>query len=349
MRVLKFGGSCLQDGVGLPRVVERVVAAGEPTVVVLSALKGVTDRLRSPTSADLEPLRATHARLLVPLSGAPRAQAEAALEAASAELAELVAAPPTPARADRLLGWGERTLTALARAHFAQRGHPVEHLEGAAAGLVTDATHGHARLLPEARERARAALADVGTVLVPGFVGQTPSGVWTTLGRGGSDTTAAFLGVALDAPVILYKDTALLSADPAWVPEARVLSAVDPRAALALAEAGLPAIAADALRLADGRPLEVRAFHGQDRSVIAPDAPPVPAVAWVRTSAQEARVSLLGVAPAATSRAQGCLEAAGVSAHAVPGAANAWVVPLDACPGAVRALHRAFVGHAASA
>jgi len=361
MRVLKFGGSCLQDGSGLARVVELVEATPAPLCVVVSALQGVTDRLRdlafaagSGATPDVTPLLDAHARLLEPLAGPHREIAGRELEALRLELIQALNAVreggATPPLLDPVLGWGERASARLALAHLAQAGLEASLRVGAAAGVVTDAGFGHARFRPEAAARARELLAGETRVVVPGFVGQTPDGAWTTLGRGGSDTTAAFLGLALDAPVTLWKDTALLSADPQLVPDARVLRAVDPHDALELATAGLPAIAADALELVRrDHPLEVRAFLGEAHSQIAAGATAT-AVVWVAHEPGRVRVTLVGAPgePATLdARAVDCLRAAGVEAAAgalTPSGRNhAWSVPAAAYPAAVRALHRAFV------
>ncbi|MCA8920903.1 MAG: hypothetical protein KDD82_03775, partial [Planctomycetes bacterium] len=143
MRVMKFGGSCLQDGSGLPQVVARVRAAGPPLCVVVSAFKGVTDQLRdlahaaaAGASPDLTLLTRAHARLLEGLGPEARATGEPALAALLRELegtlSEVRAQGATPPRLDRVLGWGERACAQPALAHLAQAGVDAELRVGAA-------------------------------------------------------------------------------------------------------------------------------------------------------------------------------------------------------------------------
>ncbi len=279
---MKFGGSCLQSRAGLVRMTALVAAEPRPLVIVLSALKGVTDALYALTDAaargepaDVGPLRARHEEALLDLAGEHRRQAEAALAPLFGELERclggvLALGEATERTRDRVVGLGERLSVALAAAHLAQAGIPAAVRAGAEAGILTTDEPGDARLLPGAAAAARSALGDPAAAVVwvvPGFVGQDARGRWTTLGRGGSDTTATFLAAALGGVAILWKDTqGLLTADPRVVARPRVLGRLEYLDALELAHYGLPAIAEKAIHPARraGAPIEIRSFLDAD-------------------------------------------------------------------------------------
>src|SRR5436305_3047032 len=108
---------------------------------------------------------------------------------------------PHPREMDMLLSTGERISCALAAMVINDLGHQAISLTGSQAGIVTDASHTKARILEVRADRIRAALDDGKIVLVAGFQGVSTSADVTTLGRGGSDTTAAALAAALGADV----------------------------------------------------------------------------------------------------------------------------------------------------
>ncbi|MCW8137423.1 MAG: aspartate kinase [Planctomycetota bacterium] len=274
---MKFGGSCLQSREGLLRMTELIRSEPRPLIIVLSALKGVTDALLALTeeagrgaTPDVGPLRRRHAEVLEVLRGAPRATAEretgALLDELERTLGGIAAVGEVPDRTrDRVLGLGERLSVVLARAHLEQEGIPAELHVGAAAGMLTTDEPGDARLLPRAAELMRARFAGDRDVVhvVPGFVGQDEAGRWTTLGRGGSDTTATALAGALGGVAILWKDTTgLLTADPRVVDDPLVIDRAHYLDALELAHYGLPAIAEKAIQPARraGVPIEIRSF-----------------------------------------------------------------------------------------
>jgi aspartate kinase len=231
MRVLKFGGTSLGVLAQCLRALEivRERAAADPLVVV-SALSGATNTLvelcrtadsRSLLLGTLELRHLEHAR---------------ALEVDSSEVLALLAelrADPALARAevpmpradrDRVLAFGERLSAALFAAALSARGVPARAVHAGEAGLVTDDRFGNAHPLPEAADRLRVSLAMRASVpVVTGFLGATLDGRTTTLGRGGSDYSAAYIGSALGADEIqIWTDTSgMLSADPRVVPEAR--------------------------------------------------------------------------------------------------------------------------------
>lgn len=230
MRVLKFGGT----SVGIPSHCERaleIVAAcrAADPVVVVSALSGVTNTLvdlcrersrRPELLAKLEERHLAHARALgVPLDVvAPR------LASLRADPALLRTEALLRAERDRILAYGERLAAALFAAALTVRGFPARAVHAGEAGLVTDDHFGQAHPLPEAPERLRASFREgAGIAVFTGFIGSTRDGRTTTLGRGGSDYSAAYIGAALGADEIqIWTDTSgMLSADPRVVPEAR--------------------------------------------------------------------------------------------------------------------------------
>ncbi len=241
MLILKFGGTSVGNLAHCERALEivRERVAADP-IVVVSALSGVTNTL-------VELCRAgdSRAKLLATLGERHTAHARSlGLDpmVVSLLLAELHA-DPAFARADvpivradrdRVLAFGERLSAALFAAALSARGVPARAVHAGEAGLVTDDRFGQAHPLPEADARLRAGLADRARVpVVTGFIGATTDGRTTTLGRGGSDYSAALIGAALGATEIqVWTDTSgMLSADPRVVPEAR------PVARLSFAEA----------------------------------------------------------------------------------------------------------------
>lgn len=230
MRVLKFGGT----SVGSPEAFRNAVglvrrAAAADPVVVVSALAGVTDLLvrmtREPQSrtALVQQIRDRHMSQAreVEIDGAVLASGLAELES---DVRMLPGAALDPKQADRVLSHGERLSAVLFAAGLEQQGVQARAVVAGDAGLVTDERFGAAHPLPEAASRLRAGLAARPPVpVVTGFLGRTLGGDTTTLGRGGSDFTAAILGAALGAGEIqIWTDTnGMMSADPRIVPEAR--------------------------------------------------------------------------------------------------------------------------------
>src|SRR6202167_2837040 len=188
--VMKFGGTSVADAERIKRAAARIVAkreAGHSVVVVLSARGKTTDELIS--------------------------------------MAEEVSAAPDPREMDMLLSTGERISCALCAMAIDDLGHRAISLTGSQAGIVTDESHTKARIVDVRAERILAALAEDNIVLVAGFQGVSTSRDVTTLGRGGSDTTAVAVAAAIGADVCeIYTDVAgVFSADPRIVPDARKL------------------------------------------------------------------------------------------------------------------------------
>ena len=253
MLVLKFGGTSVEDARAIERVCEIVRSrAGlgaeqrTPVVVVVSALAGVTDQLVKmgalaesgdvATATDLcRQWAVRHLRViraLLPRKAAARAASELLIRFHQLEsVVDGVAAVRelSPRTSDRLLAFGELASSAIVTAALESRGVKAE-LVDARDVIVTD--RNHTRALPDfnitdARLQARVKpLAKSGTVIViGGFVGATPEGVTTTLGRGGSDFSATVIGAALGAERIeIWTDVdGVMTADPKLVQSARTI------------------------------------------------------------------------------------------------------------------------------
>jgi aspartate kinase len=275
--VMKFGGSSVANAERILGVAEIVRdRLDQEPIVVLSALAGVTDLLTSAIATArggdreaLEPilgeLERRHRWALTGTMDDAGARHDLSLQidALFEELRQLLRSvrllgEGTPRAADSLLAFGEELSTRIAAAAFADRGLPAEWVDPREV-LITDHRHGAAEPDPDAvADRAERILVPrVGSGKVPvvgGFVGSTPEGVTTTLGRGGSDTSAAVLGCAVGAEEIqIWTDVdGLLTADPEWVPNARTLASVSFAEAAELAYYGArvlhPASIAPAVR-----------------------------------------------------------------------------------------------------
>src|SRR5439155_7783725 len=186
--VMKFGGTSVADAERIKHAARRIVETrerGSRVVAVLSARGTTTDELIA--------------------------------------MAEEVSAVPHPREMDMLLSTGERVSCAPCARAIHDLGHRAISLTGSQAGIVTDTSHTKARILDVRADRIRQALDEDLIVLVAGFQGVSTSRDVTTLGRGGSDTTAVALAAAVGADVCeIYTDVAgVFSADPRIVSDAR--------------------------------------------------------------------------------------------------------------------------------
>ena len=231
MKVLKFGGTSVGVAANAEQALRIVrAAAATDVVVVVSALSGVTNLLVDACRPD-SPRAELLARLLTrhrehaSALGVPAESIEPRLAVLAAEFAGLPAgAAPSREQRDRLLAHGERLAARIFATALSARGTPARDVFAGDAGLVTDERFGQASPLPEAAGLLAAGLAQRDQVpVVTGFLGRTRDQRVTTLGRGGSDYSAALIGAALGAEVIeIWTDTSgMLSADPRVVPEAR--------------------------------------------------------------------------------------------------------------------------------
>ena len=215
--VLKFGGTSVADPERLKRVAARLVAAREEgyrVVGVLSAMGGTTDELL--------------------------------------DLASQVSPTPHPRELDMLVSVGERISCALAAMVIHDLGHEAISLTGSQAGIVTDTVHGKAKIVEVRARRIHEALDNGTIVLVAGFQGVSTAFEVTTLGRGGSDTTAVALAAALGAEHCeIYTDVrGVYTADPRVVPEARRLTHVSFDEMLEMASSGARVMATRSIEVA---------------------------------------------------------------------------------------------------
>ncbi|MDQ6817213.1 MAG: aspartate kinase, partial [Actinomycetota bacterium] len=202
---MKFGGTSVADAERIKRAARRIVAqreAGRRVVAVLSARGRTTDELIM--------------------------------------MAEEVSPTPDPREMDMLLSTGERISCALCAMAINDLGHRAISLTGSQAGIVTDTSHTKAKIIDIRANRIREALNEDLIVLVAGFQGVSTSRDVTTLGRGGSDTTAVALAAALGADVCeIYTDVSgIFSADPRVVADARLLPSVTYEEMLEMAATG---------------------------------------------------------------------------------------------------------------
>jgi bifunctional aspartokinase / homoserine dehydrogenase 1 len=274
LQVMKFGGTSVGDASCIARVCEIVKQASREysVLVVVSAMSGVTNRLIE-AATQAESGERDNAALLIDTL---RKQHHVALNALihnvttskrlSARIEELLSEANrlcegtalirelTPRTLDSVSSLGERLSAPLVAAALEELGVTTEAIE--ATGLiVTDGYHGAAEpAIDRTRERCEAQLRPLlqkGTVpVVTGFIGATPEGVLTTLGRGGSDYSATILGAAIAADeIIIWTDVnGVLSADPRLVPEARTIPEISYREAAELAYFGAKVLPPKTLR-----------------------------------------------------------------------------------------------------
>jgi aspartate kinase len=169
-------------------------------------------------------------------------------------MAEEVSTTPDPREMDMLLSTGERISCALCAMAINDLGHRAISLTGSQAGIVTDTAHGKAKIVDVRARRIHEALDAENIVLVAGFRGVSTDFDITTLGRGGSDTTAVALAAALGAEACeIYTDVdGVHTADPRVVPEARKLHAVSYEEMLELAAGGAKVLQLRSVELARG-------------------------------------------------------------------------------------------------
>jgi aspartate kinase len=215
--VMKFGGSSVADATCIKRVANRIVdarKAGHPVVAVVSARGDTTDEL--------------------------------------IEMAKEISDDPPAREMDMLLSTGERISAALLAMAIHDLGQDAISLTGSQAGIVTDTVHTKAKILDIRPNRIRKALDEGRIVLVAGFQGVSTDQDVTTLGRGGSDTTAVALAAALGAEVCeIYTDVeGVFTTDPRIVPEARKLDTISNEELLELAASGAKVMMARSVEVA---------------------------------------------------------------------------------------------------
>jgi aspartate kinase len=266
--VMKFGGTSVADAERIRRAAGRIVQrveAGNRVVAVLSARGKHTDELVA--------------------------------------LAHEVSPRPHPREMDMLLSTGERVSCALAAMVINDLGQEAISLTGSQAGIVTDSGHTKARILEIKAHRIRAALDDDKVVLVAGFQGVSQESLdVTTLGRGGSDTTAVAIAAALGAEVCeIFTDVAgVFSADPRIVPEARKLPVLTFEEMLEMSASGAGVLQLRSVEYArnHGVTIHCRSSFDDGPGTVVQDEELTmerPLVTAVTHSTSEARITLLGL------------------------------------------------------
>jgi aspartate kinase len=264
---MKFGGTSVADAERIKRAARRIVAQrerGNRVVAVLSARGKTTDDLIA--------------------------------------AAEEVSAAPDPREMDMLLSTGERISCALCAMAINDLGHKAISLTGSQAGIVTDTSHTKARILDVRGDRIREALDEDRIVLVAGFQGVSTSRDVTTLGRGGSDTTAVAVAAALRAEVCeIYTDVlGVFSADPRIVPDARKLPIVSFEEMLEMAASGAKVLQLRSVEYARTHGVRIHcrsSFEDAPGTVVVGEEETMehPLITAVTHSTEEARITLMGV------------------------------------------------------
>jgi aspartate kinase len=280
--VQKYGGSSVADAASIKRVARRIVDTrehGSDVVVVVSAMGDTTDEL--------------------------------------IDLAEQVSPGPPGRELDMLLTAGERISMALLAMAISDLGVEARSFTGSQAGMITDSAHGKARIIDVTPGRIRNAVDEGAVAIVAGFQGvsQDTKDI-TTLGRGGSDTTAVALAAAMGAEVCeIYTDVdGVFSADPRIVPTARRLSTITYEEMLELAANGAKVLHLRCVEYArrSGLPIHVRSsFSTRQGTWIVDDASSIehltgsapaegetveqPIISGVAHDRSEAKVTVVGV------------------------------------------------------
>jgi aspartate kinase len=266
--VMKFGGTSVAGAEQIKRAAGRIVAAresGRRVVAVLSARGKTTDEL--------------------------------------VEAAHEISERPVAREMDMLLSTGERISCALCAMAIHDMGHEAISLTGSQAGIVTDSSHTKARIIDVRADRIRQALDQDRIVLVAGFQGvSTDSRDVTTLGRGGSDTTAVALAAALRASECeIYTDVrGIYSADPRIVPDARMLPMVSFEEMLEMAASGARVLQLRSVEYARNHGVRIHcrsSFEDGPGTLVVSEEETMeqPFVTAVTHSDAEARVTLTGV------------------------------------------------------
>lgn len=224
--VLKFGGTSVVDVNRIKNTANRIIdekKKGNQVVVVVSAMGKTTDQL--------------------------------------VKLSKEISSYPSKREMDMLLSTGEQITISLLSMALAELGHTSISFTGWQANILTEDVHSNARIIDINPQKIMNQLQNDQIVIVAGFQGVTTDGEITTLGRGGSDTTAVALAAALKAEkCIIYTDvTGVYTSDPRYIPHARKLGAISYDEMLELANLGAGVLHARAVEFAKNYqiPLEV--------------------------------------------------------------------------------------------
>ena len=270
--VQKFGGSSVADVDKLQKVATRVVerkAAGDDVVVVVSAMGKTTDQLLA--------------------------------------LAREVDSAPPRRELDMLLSTGERVSMALLSMAIQKLGHDAISFTGSQSGIITNDRHFDARIIDVRPHRVEDELARGRIVIIAGYQGMSYKREITTLGRGGSDTTALAMAAALGAShAEIYSDVdGVYSADPRKVPDARHLPEIGYDEMQEMAEAGAKVLHAKAVEFARSARIAIHArstFDPSGRETVVHDVPHPGLTRAVVGQTGLARVRIAGDAPASLAR-----------------------------------------------
>jgi aspartate kinase len=270
--VQKYGGSSLADAESIKRVARRIVEAkraGQDVVVAVSAMGDSTDDLL--------------------------------------DLARDVSPVPPPRELDMLMTAGERISMALVAMAISDLGFSARSFTGSQAGVITDGVHGRAKIIDVTPGRITEALGKGHIVIVAGFQGVSQgTKEITTLGRGGTDTTAVALAAALGAEVCeIYTDVdGVFTADPRIVPSARKIDRISNEEMLELAASGSKVLHLRSVEYARrfDIPIHVRSSFSHKEGTIVTDQPgpegdavEAPIIAGVAHDRSEAKVTVVGV------------------------------------------------------
>jgi aspartate kinase len=311
--VMKFGGTSVADSEKLKNVARRLVAArerGARVVAVLSAMGSTTDELL--------------------------------------DLARQVSARPEPRELDMLISVGERISCALAAMAIHDLGQQAISLTGSQAGIVTDTVHGKAKIVDVRARRIHEALDQDRIVLVAGFQGVSADSFdVTTLGRGGSDTTAVALAAALGADVCeVYTDVdGVYTADPRLVAGARKLDVLSYEEMLEMASSGARVMATRSIEVARSHNvrLHVRsAFNDADGTWIREEDETMLEKALISGVVHQREETVYRVAGAKPAQLFGALAEASVNVDTIvqTGGEIVFSAPVEDRPDAERALDR---------
>jgi aspartate kinase len=270
--VQKYGGSSVADPSAIKRVARRIVdakKAGHDVVVAVSAMGDTTDEL--------------------------------------IDKAQAVSPAPPPRELDMLLTAGERISMALVAMAISDLGYSARSFTGSQAGVITDSAHGRAKIIDVTPGRIESAIAEGHIVIVAGFQGVSQdTKEITTLGRGGTDTTAVALAAALGAEVCeIYTDVdGVFTADPRIVPAARKLPRVTTEEMLEMAASGAKILHLRCVEYARryNMPIHVRSsFSQKEGTWVIPDSQAgeeemeQAIIAGVAHDRSEAKITVVGV------------------------------------------------------
>ncbi|MBE3075803.1 MAG: aspartate kinase, partial [Actinobacteria bacterium] len=271
--VQKYGGSSLTDADSIKRVARRIVEtrkAGNEVCVVVSAMGDTTDGLL--------------------------------------DLAQQISPLPPAREMDMLLTAGERISMSLVAMAIANLGHTARSFTGSQAGVITDSSHGKARIIDVTPGRIKGALDNGDIAIVAGFQGvSADSKDITTLGRGGSDTTAVALAAALHADVCeIYTDVdGVFTADPRIVPNARKIARLSNEEMLEMAACGAKILHLRCVEYARrfDMPIHVRSSFSYREGTLIVTQPAVeegdnveaPIITGVAHDRSEAKITVVGV------------------------------------------------------